>query len=506
MRNVHNDLRTFRSRPNAHVDLQCGASTKSGVTAASADAFGSVAVTVTVSDGTEGPEHGLELRLPVPGGGVVGLSAGTPGVQVGDGADLASFSPATDSVAVRPRISPATVGQAQVLVQLLDATGTALGSAALSPIGTVQNDRIIRTRCVGREPEPCYRPRDMARFRPFLPLALLAGTVIWPTPAAAGCLDSPNVVELVACVRGQMRGSGAGLDRPSPQQWHDLADVMAQMLAGQAAPALPASLQGIMEARAFVDGGNGRTYFVLLEVADLDADGLVDRGFGTFVVDPEAVRELAIAIPHPIYDLDTRVQGIEVFRAVGARSFLMAGTHRNASGVPSACQPSYRESDAAHNADLMFLAGTQALRDYYGARRWHQIQFHGLGSASCPDTDVFISNGEHLVAPAAEGVAAALRGRLLADHPTWRVALDGGGCDYDGGSNVAGRLIGGVPLDQVCSLAPAARVETFIHIEQKSGFRSSADWIPAIRSVWPEEPRPHSRPPRRRLLRSDTVR
>jgi len=317
--------------------------------------------------------------------------------------------------------------------------------------------------------------------------------------APAACFESADLVALAACVRQHMRGSGDGFARPSAQQWQDLATVVGEMLAGQLGPAVPASLQGIVEVRSFTDAGNGRTYGVLLEVGDADSDGLVDRGFGTFIVDPAAVRELSIAIPHPIYDLDTRVQGIEVFRAVGARSFLMAGTHRNASPAASACQPSYQESDAAHNADLMFLAATRALVGHYGTGRWHQIQFHGLGSSACPDTDVFVSHGEHRVAVPAGDIAHTLREQLLARHPVWRVSLDGGTCDYDGGSNVAGRLIGGVSLDEVCTVDPAARVETFIHIEQKSGFRDPADWIPAIEATWPAQ----AHRPRRRLFRAN---
>jgi hypothetical protein len=335
------------------------------------------------------------------------------------------------------------------------------------------------------------------------PVVLLAAFAAMPSPATAAtpavCFGRTDLAELIACVRQHMRGSGDGFVRPSPEQWHDLAAVMGQMLAGQTEPQLPDSVQGIMEAHPFFDAGNGRTYAVLIEIADADSDGLVDRGLGTFIVDPAARRELAIGIPHAIYDLDTRVQGIEVFRAVGARSFLMAGAHRNASERASACQPDYRESDAGHNADLMFLAGTRALLEHYGTRRWYQIQFHGLGAASCPDTDVFISHGEHGIAPGAADIVRTLRDELLRDHPAWRVTLDGGGCTYDGGSNVSGRLIGGVPLDLVCTVAPATRVEAFIHIEQKPGFRGAADWIPAFEATWPAEP---VHRPRRRLFRS----
>ncbi|MEW6338273.1 MAG: hypothetical protein AB1625_12855 [Acidobacteriota bacterium] len=318
--------------------------------------------------------------------------------------------------------------------------------------------------------------------------ALAAVVVAVPVSGTTvDCAASADLVHLIACVRDHMREADDGFVKPSAQQLSDLAWVMGAMLAGQTSPALPESLRGIMSIGPFVDGGNGRTYALLMEVADGDGDGMVDRGFGTFLVDHAASRELSIAIPHPIYDLDTRVQGIEVFRAVGARSLLMAGTHRNASARASACQPSYQESDAAHNADLMFLAGTQALIAHYGGRQWHQIQFHGLGSSPCPETDVFVSHGEYRVPPAAADIVHTLRARVLADHPTWRITLDGGSCTHDGGSNVAGRLIGGVALDRVCSDDPASRVETFIHIEQKAGFRGSADWIPAILATWPAE-------------------
>jgi streptogramin lyase len=238
-----------------------------------------------------------------------------------------------------------------------------------------------------------------------LPVALAVGPA---SGATVDCTGSTDRVQLVECVREHMPEVGDGFARPFAQQWSDLASVMASMLAGQTVPVLRPSLRGIMAARAFDDAGTGRTHALLMEVADADGDGLVDRGFGTFLVDPAAVRELSIAVAHPIYDPGTRVQGIEVFRAVGARSFLMAGTHRNASAEVSACQPSYQESDAAHNADLMFLAGTQALIAHSGARRWHQIQFHGLGSRPCPETEVFVLHGDQRVPPAAGGTVSAL--------------------------------------------------------------------------------------------------
>ena len=80
---------------------------------------------------SEGPEHGLELTVPAPGGGVLTLATGTLAVQVGDGADLGAFSAAADYLAVRPAPGPLAVGEVQALVHLLDASGTALASTAL---------------------------------------------------------------------------------------------------------------------------------------------------------------------------------------------------------------------------------------------------------------------------------------------------------------------------------------------------------------------------------------
>lgn len=47
-----------------------------------------------------------------------------------------------------------------------------------------------------------------------------------------------------------------------------------------------------MQVRAFIDSENGRGYCLFMEVLDANNDGKVDRGWGTFIVDPNAVREL----------------------------------------------------------------------------------------------------------------------------------------------------------------------------------------------------------------------
>lgn len=106
------------------------------------------------------------------------------------------------------------------------------------------------------------------------------------------------------CIKAQMRLRDDGYT--TAQQLADLRTVMGQMLDGQATVTLPSSISGIMEFQRFTDSDNGETYSVLMKVEDADNDGMIDRGFGTFIVYNEADNELNIASPHPAYDLRAR--------------------------------------------------------------------------------------------------------------------------------------------------------------------------------------------------------
>jgi len=73
-------------------------------------------------------------------------------------------------------------------------------------------------------------------------------------------------------------------------------------------------------------------------------------------------------------------------------------------------------------------------------------------------------------------------------------------CDFSGASNVQGRLLNGVPLVDVCSVAALEASGSFIHIEQKACCRTAADWLPAITATWSGDeaaPRVRLRLPRR---------
>lgn len=93
-----------------------------------------------------------------------------------------------------------------------------------------------------------------------------------------------------------------------------------------------------------------------MEVEDADDDGMIDRGFRTFMVYNEADKEFNIASPHPAYDLNTGYESIRIFKYTSSPSFSMAGTHRYVSSTTSPCQSSYKISDVAHNDDCLFFA------------------------------------------------------------------------------------------------------------------------------------------------------
>ena len=303
--------------------------------------------------------------------------------------------------------------------------------------------------------------------------------------AVLNCSSRTTLEELFDCIKAQMRLRDDGYTAPTAQQLADLRAVMGLMLDSQTTVTLPSSISGIMEFQRFIDSDNSETYSVLMEVEDADNDGMIDLGFGTFIVYNEADNELNIASPHPAYDLNAGYESIRIFKYTSSRSFSMAGTHRYAGSTTSPCQSSYKISDAAHNDDCMFFGATQELVDYYSSTVWYQIQYHGMGTDSCGNTDVFISHGEYLLTPPQGDIVYTFKDNVLAYNPVWNVEVDGeSSCYLDGGSNTSGRLINGVPAGQVCDTAVSNYGETFIHIEQKIDCRDASDWIDAVNDTF----------------------
>ena len=207
------------------------------------------------------------------------------------------------------------------------------------------------------------------------------------------CPSSMTLDTLVECIRAQMPRVGSNrYVAPTPSQRADWRLVVNQMLQGSCDFAVPVSLNGIMQVKTFTDTGNGRNYCLLMEVRDQI------NGFGTFIVYSKATRQLSHQAVHPIADSTTEIQAVTVFRDTDSRSFLMAGAHRDANSVASACLPKRPESDASHNANN----GSGDERGIACLLR------HGIlvrdsvpwdGGYKVPETDIHLSHGLNVHAP-----------------------------------------------------------------------------------------------------------
>lgn len=314
--------------------------------------------------------------------------------------------------------------------------------------------------------------------------ALLVSLTIKAEGAVLGCTSSATLEDLINCIEAQMPHQDEGYTAPTSTQMVDLRNVIQQMLNGQTNITLPTSLVGIMEVKNFTDSQNGLTYTVLMETGDANNDGIIDKGFGTFIVYNGAVRELNHAIPHVYTDIDTEDEGISLFKGSGSRSFMMAGTTRNAVNQTSSCNVNYEVADVGHNVNNMFFNATQELMEYYGGDTWYQIQWHGFASNSCNKTDVFISHGDYLVTPPAGDIVYTFKSNVLKYNPSWLVTLDGASCDYDGWSNTSGRILNGVPVNDVCDTPATSISGKFIHIEQEPSYRQASNWINAVNDTF----------------------
>jgi len=355
-------------------------------------------------------------------------------------------------------------------------------------IGPVREARSSTTGAEGPDVKDRSRRIVASQVAAGLALAMLT---LSPDARAAlrTCPSSTTLDSLVTCIRDQMPGKDSGgFQPPGATERADWRTVVGQMLQGSCGFPLPGSVAGIMQLRTFVDAENGKGYCLFMEILDANGNGKVDRGWGTFIVDPAAIRELSHQAAHPISDSTTENQAVGVFKATGSRSYLLAGAHREANPAASSCQGSYKQADAAHNVANMFQAANEELRDHYGPSPWNAVQWHGMAADTCANVDVYLSHGMSR-SPNVGDKAPELRSHMLAHHPSWAIEITGSGaCGLNATDNVQGRLLNGVPAGSVCSTAATDTTGTFLHIEQDPGFRGAGDWTAAVEETWPALP------------------
>jgi hypothetical protein len=282
------------------------------------------------------------------------------------------------------------------------------------------------------------------------------------------------------------RGSNAFV-APSADEVAQFGQAMQSLMTGDIKTALN-SLNTLNYDLYILNDDSGRSYLVAQE----RSDGF--HGQGTYVVDSNYVRNVAIEVPHPLWDTDTPEEGVAIFQALGARALLIAGTHRCAnpgtasgcSGTTTACGgPSIpvRISDAPHfTGNFMYAAHDASLQL---APAPVSLNLHG--NALEPYA-IQISDGTRRFADETP-LVNQLRNALNA-----RVAGIAGSCNWQddgltaqnlcGTTNAQGRLSNG--SSQPCTLSSTNPSGLFLHIEQHLNIRRAPGvLIDALQEVIP---------------------
>lgn len=327
--------------------------------------------------------------------------------------------------------------------------------------------------------------------------------------AVTACPSATTLPALVTCLKDSNHLPRSGSDEfvpPTATELTEWASVVTGMLDDSVLGSCDESVLGttsfstLYEIVTFSDADNGESYCVLAELALINNSN--KKAWGTYIVALNPQRELAIQIPHPLNDSTTPEQGIAVFRGTGARSFLLSGAHRNANDATSTCQSNYKEADGAHEVNHMFQPTTEATVAWYetgslAGTEFVAIQFHGMGSSTCPNVDVYMTYGR----PPSDGTPASgtdllkLEAEIEALQPGWTVIVPGESptCGLHASTNTQGRYLNGVDASQVCGTYAQGYTGRFIHVEQKIEMRNSAyhgDWIAALNAAFPLAPVP----------------
>ncbi len=309
--------------------------------------------------------------------------------------------------------------------------------------------------------------------------------------ARIGCLAAPTLEGLIVCVQEHMpRGDSGGYVVPTAAVRRDWRRIVRHMLAGQCDTQLhlPHTLRNNYSLTTFTDRETRQTYCVLLETTDqVPPFPQVERGWGTFIVNPNATRELSIQVPHPFHEPRTADQGIGIFKGTNARSFIMAGAHRKANPAFSSCQPAFHEADASYNDESPFHAMVEGVVDFYsrGRQPFVALQFHGMTFYACQGVHVYMTYG--YTPPLPHALLTRLQTALVQHNPRWIVRLPGGqaACRLHGSSNIQGRLLNGVHAADVCHTPADTMSERFVHIVQAPGrYRHAQPWLAAINQTF----------------------
>lgn len=190
--------------------------------------------------------------------------------------------------------------------------------------------------------------------------------------------------DLLACI-GDYKAALPGEDSngyvdPTPSEADRMLAAVDRALAGDLGPAAALLDRFDYDLLVFDDPESGGAHLMLRERRPLR------RGWGLLLLNttPAPAREAMVQVPHPIWDALSPELGLELYRRLGARHFMMAGAHRWANGRGSLV------SDVARNPRSLF----HRLHQQLAGPQTAVLQVHGFNHQSYPDyPDVVLSNG-----------------------------------------------------------------------------------------------------------------
>lgn len=239
---------------------------------------------------------------------------------------------------------------------------------------------------------------------------------------------SGDLAEFVSDIVDKMPGKGSqGFINPSPEQlltWRELV----KAFAAKDWPTLATRLSETKNYQMLVfnDSKTQKAYPIL---AERDP---ISLGWGTYIQNPEAKRNLNIHVNHPLYDRNTWKIGTALFQQSAAHYLFLAGTHRFANGSGE-----FVESDTARNRQGPF----QVVHEIVSQKDDLTVSIHGFThdtkySPEINTSDVILSAG----APEVPSIVTHLE-KSLRQHGLLPGVYDGGPSykDLSGGVNPQGQ-------------------------------------------------------------------
>lgn len=194
------------------------------------------------------------------------------------------------------------------------------------------------------------------------------------------------------------------------------------------------------------------------------------RSWGAYLIDMTQPVKQIIECPHPVYDANTEVMTLELWRRMPGSMLLIAGAERTApSGTNLA--------DVSHQANSLFNKVAAELSSY----GLPQLQIHGFADASDASHDVIVSSGDSNAGDAIKRVAKQIEATGLRVGRNW----DGSATVLTGTTNTQGD-------------AALANGSVFIHIENNNTLRTTpatlTKWYGAIEKATIADTQAMSRP------------